>query len=102
MLTEVLRARLPTDEGYVVKWADTCREDIESVHKEALGWPVTSVYTHEVCGGFMDIKVVSVTHCAMYCRSCGYRLKIPRTVKTVRDLGLWLESIAAEREADHA
>lgn len=42
---------------------------------------------HMRCNGWVDLKTVSETHDALYCRSCGMRVVIPKKVSTWRSLG---------------
>jgi hypothetical protein len=46
----------------------------------------TCVGVHQVCQGFVDINKISLTHCALNCRLCKFRIVIPNEVKTYGDL----------------
>lgn len=41
---------------------------------------------HGICRGFIDVKEISGTHKALWCRSCGLRVPFPRTIETLGQL----------------
>jgi hypothetical protein len=50
---------------------------------DALGFRIG---IHDICNGWVDIKIVSATHRALVCRDCHLRVVIPTAVKTYGDL----------------
>ncbi|MBI2013620.1 MAG: hypothetical protein HYS87_02225 [Candidatus Colwellbacteria bacterium] len=49
-----------------------------------------NVGIHIVCGGQMDVHIISETHNAVTCSRCALRVVFPRSVKTYGDLRNWL------------
>lgn len=49
---------------------------------------ITKLHTcvHDICGGVMGVKPVSLTHQVLICRGCSLRVILPTTIKTYGDL----------------
>ena len=46
---------------------------------------------HAICGGFVYIHRVSLTHKAIFCMDCCLRITVPAEVKTYADLREYLK-----------
>lgn len=44
---------------------------------------------HERCGGTVIRTVVTEPYAALHCKTCGLRVLLPQTVRTVDDLERW-------------
>ena len=52
----------------------------------------STIGTHVLCDGFIDIKEVSQTHNVLSCRACGLRFYIPIKVDTYGKLRKYMKS----------
>jgi len=53
---------------------------------------------HHICRGCVDHQQVSMTHAALHCRSCHWRVVIPLELKTLGDLRKWASELFKQRE----
>ena len=70
-------------------------EDLIAPEKQNTGWgdktdksKLRRSFTgvHDICGGWFDIKEVSITHNALLCRGCRLRILFPNNIKTYGQL----------------
>ena len=61
-----------------VGWRPNFSDDSSKIHGHA---PV-----HSECAGWVDVCIISHTHNALVCRSCKFRIPVPKTVVTFGDL----------------
>lgn len=94
MTQEILRIVITPDGDELAYSADIWDSKLEEFKKsfpaESHTWGSVHIHSENVYGGFTEWHQMG-NYQVVVCRSCKLRVKVPLTVKTIKDLMEWAE-----------